>query len=84
MKFDTGVMNHSITATAVSTAALMIAIAGQGTVVKGIGGDVNFCSRLDHRHGRQHRVDREHEVQQQDLPDHVADADLLGLPSRLA
>ena len=42
MKFDTGVMNHNITATAVNTAALIIAIAGHGTEVKGMGGELNF------------------------------------------
>ena len=76
MKFDTGLMNQTITATALSTAvAIMIAIAGQGTLVPGIGADVNF-SRLDHADGRQHRVDRKHQVEQQDLSDHVGDADL--------
>src|SRR6476646_5453517 len=40
---ETGVINQTITATASSTAALITGIAGQGTVVNGIGGDWNLC-----------------------------------------
>ena len=73
MKFDTGLMNQTITATALEHGGRHERHRRPGHAGAGDRRGGEFF-RLDHADGRQHRVDREHEVEQQDLADDAAEA----------